>query len=204
MIAERVIDRMDQLGIKLTAAAEKLGLSHGFFYDLKNGRKKTVSAETIPALAELLQCDVQYLLGMQDEPNLQVADGEVDTIISGAINSDTWFFPGNDPWAGRRIAVRPDPRYPVKDQRVFIASLGCETLSLMEGALIWANIAMTDPNYGGYFVIEERRNDLVRRFLGRAKDGEPNRFLCSRGYEIAADDPSLNIVGKTTRTISIL
>lgn len=53
-------------GLSVSALCESAGVSPGILSDLKNGRKKTVSSETLAKLARALGVSTDCLLGVRD------------------------------------------------------------------------------------------------------------------------------------------
>jgi imidazoleglycerol-phosphate dehydratase len=70
VVKDRISSRLKALGISKFAAAVNAGLERGFINDLFIGRKSMPRGKTLQALAQALECDVGYLLGMQEEPSL--------------------------------------------------------------------------------------------------------------------------------------
>ena len=63
---ERIRNRREELGIKRSTLAKKLGVAKTTVIRWENGEIQTVKASLISSLAEILLVPVGYLLGMQD------------------------------------------------------------------------------------------------------------------------------------------
>ena len=61
-LADRVRQRMDTLGINMTAATKRGGLERTFVADLLSGKKQTINAANAAKLAKALECSVDWLL----------------------------------------------------------------------------------------------------------------------------------------------
>lgn len=64
---ERIKSACEQKGISVSAMCLNLGMSKSVMSDLKSGRKKTLSADTLDRIARYLQTSVDYLLGNEAE-----------------------------------------------------------------------------------------------------------------------------------------
>lgn len=203
IIADRIYDRMKELGLKASPLARRLGVSPGYFSDLIHGKKKSFSAMLLPKLAAELSCDSDYLLGLQDKPR---RDGEAaGMVLSGAVNRRAWFRPADDAWAGRPIPARPDVRYPADQQHACIhlgetARFGERTIP--DGAVL---VCVADGNYRpGDVVVAEERDDgkdgLMRRFV--AEVGPTGATIRCEFGEMRIDDA--DVLGRITRVVQVL
>jgi transcriptional regulator with XRE-family HTH domain len=64
---ERIKTACGRKGISVSAMCLNLGMSKSVMSDLKSGRKKTLSADTLDRIARYLQTSVDYLLGNEAE-----------------------------------------------------------------------------------------------------------------------------------------
>lgn len=64
---ERIKSACEHKGISVSAMCLNLGMSKSVMSDLKSGRKKTLSADTLDRIARYLQTSVDYLLGGEAE-----------------------------------------------------------------------------------------------------------------------------------------
>lgn len=67
-LAGRIRERLSSLGISEREASRRAGFGVGYVGDLLSGRSKAPEANRLIALAKTLECDLDYLLGMQDSP----------------------------------------------------------------------------------------------------------------------------------------
>lgn len=67
-LKDRVQGRLDALGIGAVAAATGAGLERTYIRDIVTGKKKTVSVDKLPKLAEALATTVEYLTFASDVP----------------------------------------------------------------------------------------------------------------------------------------
>ena len=76
-LRERVLSRLEALGIGPVAAATRAGLKHTYIRDIvKEGGKQTVNVRFLPALAEALQTTPAFLNGETDDPALPTGSPE--------------------------------------------------------------------------------------------------------------------------------
>ena len=67
-LKRRLQERTKAVDVSLRKASIQAGLAPGYAVDLVNGRNKRPSIEAVKALADALDCDVEYLLGSQELP----------------------------------------------------------------------------------------------------------------------------------------
>lgn len=68
VLQQRVQQRLDDLHLKARTASVEANLGPDAVRTILSGRSRSPRAENLAALARVLQCDVGYLLGTQDEP----------------------------------------------------------------------------------------------------------------------------------------
>lgn len=78
---ERIKTACENKGLTVSAMCLELGMSKSVMSDLKSGRKKTLSADTLGRIAQFLQVRADYLLGGQEE-QADILD-EVDVAFYG-------------------------------------------------------------------------------------------------------------------------
>lgn len=85
ILYERIKSACESKGISVSGMCLQLGMSKSVLSDLKAGRKKTLSAETLSRIAAFLQVSADYLLGKQDAPHAPGADllDQVDIAFYG-------------------------------------------------------------------------------------------------------------------------
>lgn len=84
-IYQRIEELCRKNGINVTVLCQRCAIPRASLSDFKNGRKKSLSAETLSKIAEYFSVSVDYLYGgeapVPDEASLKVAlfggDGEV-------------------------------------------------------------------------------------------------------------------------------
>ena len=74
---ERLSSLCEEKGIKGGRMCTELGFSKSLMTDLKNGRKKTINAETAQKIASYFNVSVGYLLGEEDEKKEQFNESEL-------------------------------------------------------------------------------------------------------------------------------
>jgi hypothetical protein len=73
-LAERISERLVALDKNPSSAALEAGLGRSAVRDILAGKARKPQAETIAALARVLQCSVAYLLGETDDPTSHTSD----------------------------------------------------------------------------------------------------------------------------------
>ena len=67
-LKERVARRLDELELGAITAATSVGLERTYIRDIVTGKKKSVSTEKLPVLAQALRTTVEYLTFRTDNP----------------------------------------------------------------------------------------------------------------------------------------
>lgn len=76
-LLDRIEERLRDLDLAATTAAEKAGLDRTWIIDLRRGRKRGGSNEAILRLAEVLQCNPLWLAkGVGDKTGVDVGSDE--------------------------------------------------------------------------------------------------------------------------------
>lgn len=70
----RIQEACSRKGISVSAMCLQLGMSKSVLSDLKAGRKKTLSADTLGRIADFLEVSVDSLLGKQEGDILETVD----------------------------------------------------------------------------------------------------------------------------------
>lgn len=79
---ERIRAACGRKNLSVSAMCLELGMSKSVMSDLKSGRKKTLSSDTLSRIAQHLGVTTDYLLGNQPEPQPDILD-EVDVAFYG-------------------------------------------------------------------------------------------------------------------------
>ncbi len=119
----RVIERLETLGLNPIEAARKAGFERTYFHDLINGKKQTIREKNLPAAALALQCDADYLTGIQDMPR-KAAGGDGNwtasgIAMSGISEAGAWREKDAVVASIGPIPVDPDYRYPKDEQEAY-------------------------------------------------------------------------------------
>lgn len=176
LINQRIRDRLDQLGESSFDVSIAIGKNRNFLNDLMSGKKKSFSADMLPDLARALRCDANYLLGMSDEPSRE--DNTATIPVAGSIEPGVWRKADRDPSVGKRVPMRPDPRFPAEDQQLWLVrSDTLDSIDLSDGGAVltvrmrnlreWFNLLVDDD----LVVAErEREGDVLRTVLRARRD----------------------------------
>lgn len=63
VVADRILSRLDEVGLTASRASEEAGLSKTAVRDIVTGKSKSPTIGTLTALCGPLECDVSYLTG---------------------------------------------------------------------------------------------------------------------------------------------
>lgn len=120
---QRVKERIEALKTNPFEVARIAGMERSFINDLLIGKKKRIRDDAVPVIAKALDCDPEYLFGVQSTPR---ADGKA--IVShedglpflGACELGVFRDP-SIPLPMARMPAQPDPRYDARAQVTFSA-----------------------------------------------------------------------------------
>lgn len=136
-LRQRVQSRLSALGINPFEADRRAGLARGYVNDLLIGKKASMRPGPLGKLAQALDCDPDFLTGLQHMPRLGQAANGVGVPIEGIIEPGVWREPGAE-LPTRLAPLGPDPRHPSDRQHWFIvrgdklANLGILDASFVE------------------------------------------------------------------------
>jgi transcriptional regulator with XRE-family HTH domain len=178
-LRNRIRERLDALGMNAFAAAKAAGLERTFLSELLSGKKSSIRQGRIPAIADVLDCDAEYLTGVQDEPRkkgLSVTRGAENVPVAGVCKPGVW-----RPIAAHypSVPVAADPRFPTAQQAVYICrGDAAAALGISDGDMI---LTVSDAQWseGDIVVVRRLRSrgteqelSVVRAFTGVPGDAE--------------------------------
>lgn len=122
LIKRRVGERLSSLGYNPFEAARIAGLERSFINDLLVGKKQSIRGSKLPALAAALDCDQEYLLGIQPTPRAETDRKTVSEglRISGLCEAFAWRDFDFRPTSLPDLTILPDERYPAEGQVAFL------------------------------------------------------------------------------------
>jgi len=170
-LRERLQSRLEALGINPFEAARRAGVERSYINDLLIGKKSSMRPRQLGLVAEALECDPDFLTGLQSVPRAgQVPFEGVGMPLSGIVEPNVWR--GEDAEeVGKTIPLQSDPRFPVDRQKWFLVR-GDAALSMgiSDGSVVITveGFAVRD---GEPVVIRRRRGDAVETSV-RVKVGE--------------------------------
>ena len=116
-LASRVKERLTALGITPAVASRRAGFRRDFLHDLLAGRKQKIGKAAYPALAQVLECNENYLRLLTKEPGTflgalagQASDVGVSLPLLATAEHDV-LRPRERPTVAQRVPVGPDPRF---------------------------------------------------------------------------------------------
>lgn len=206
VIAGRIRERITALGSNATTIARAMGASEGFLTDVLSGRKRAFNAEHLAALSAALDCDPEFIIGIQAAPR-RAAGAERQ--IAGTIEPDVWRPPARDPWAGLVTFAAYDPRYRPEEQRLWRAQGDHSGAGWPSGALVTTvSIVRARPAplglHSGDIVVTERQSAaLLCREARRVAMGTGIvlESLLPGVESTSHNAPGLTIVGLVVRLV---
>lgn len=137
IIKSRVRERLSALGINPFEAERRGNLKRGYINDLLIGKKNTIRAKALPAVAAALECDVGYLEGRQGIPSQGEAPAS-GMILSGIAEAGAWRDPSVSVVSDTPVPILPDPRFDAALIEIYLvrgdhaAGLGISDGSIVE------------------------------------------------------------------------
>ena len=106
MVRKRITERIDAIrrsGRKMSATKASLmaGYSRGTVGDIVRGMNKNPSMDVLDKLAAVLECDVEYLIGKQDNPRRgnNVGSLEATMVVAGTVEAGVFReMSSPEPW----------------------------------------------------------------------------------------------------------
>lgn len=163
VMKQRIRERLRETGQTAKAVSLAIGAHQNFLSALLTDKKKSFAADLLPALAQELDCDATYLLGISDVPNSRGPTTMV--AVAGSIEPGVWRNAARDPSFSKRVPMQPDPRYRAEDQQLWLVRGNTlEDIDLSDGGAVltarvkdlreWFNLLVDDD-----LVIAERERD---------------------------------------------
>lgn len=134
ILKARIRERMEALDMNPSSVALEAGLSRSAVRDILSGKAKNPGMMTVHAIARVLKCSDNYLMGFSDEKHYaEATDILIDVLARRGDSSGTleagvfrqyigWgdTFPGNDPFESDPPHVRRRERRPMNSPRRYI------------------------------------------------------------------------------------
>jgi hypothetical protein len=213
----RVRERIETLGLNPIEAARIAGFERTYFHDLLNGKKHTIREKNLPAAAQALQCDADYLTGVQDEPRRAgAAHGKRPTGIAmtGIVEAGAWREKDGPIVSMGPVPVDPDFRYATAEQQAYrVRGDQAAGVGIDDGMIL---IAVTEEGLAlagrklrtGDAVIVQRSNGSLVETTVRVFEDTPEGVRLSakpRQGEIATLEmgDGVEIVGLIVRAIRV-
>lgn len=193
LMKARIEERLSTLHMNAFEAEEKAGLSRGYIYELLIGKKASIRASKIPAIATALECTPEYLTGQSPTPNANTngepplwAQGDVP--VAGIIEEGALRKPEQI-----KLSVQSDRRYRVETQKAFLVrGDNWKSEGIFDGSILLA----TDmpARIGDLVVVMRSREGAEEREITLRKIESSHEALLAR----ADGAPKEQIVGVVT------
>lgn len=210
IMRDRIAELMKERQIAGSRLSSEAGADRSFISDFIIGKKKTIRADTLARIARILNADVAYFFGEQDEPKVkQRASG---LTLHGFVEAGMWQEADlvHQDW-GEPSLLMPDPRFPVDRQFV----LGVRGDSMDEVAPPGSQVLAVDwpyagrPLANGQIVVARRERDQLCEFtLKEVQQTGDQITLCPRSsnpkHRPFVMDDSTTITGLVLRKAEAL
>ena len=183
--SERIRRRLGELGKNPSGAALEAGLTKDAIRNILRGRSVNVRTDTMMALAAVLDCSVEYLMGAVETPGLAHPGGVLPRRESKLGNLPVKHEVGAGYWrnndaelAGESGPVSPNPRYPDAPQWLErVMGLGAAD-KFGPGDLVHAvEPDGYTPVLGDYVVVVQETGGLMERSIRHVVAGR-GHTLC--------------------------
>lgn len=172
----RIQSRLEALDMTSANAALMAGLQKNFIYDFLAGKKDAVASSALVPIARQLECDVEYLLGTQDEPHRITA---TPLPFIGKIEAGAWRVRSMTKQDNTHIPLFADDRYSTYEQGLMtVVDRSAEPFAV-EGAAVhvlkWDGKSLADllaKQQNKLVVVTEIRGGLCHTTLREARFGE--------------------------------
>lgn len=137
-LRERIRARLEALGINPFEAARRAEVERSYVNDLLIGKKSSMRQAQLAKVAQALECDPDYLIGLQSMPRMGDAPNGIGVELEGVIEPGVWREP--EAAVSRfTIPFPPDPRYPPHRQHWFLVrGDSLAKIGLLDGSIIEA------------------------------------------------------------------
>jgi hypothetical protein len=170
---------MDALGLKPSNLDQLAELSVGFTRDLLKNRKAQPREKNLARIAEVLDCDVDYLLLKQRAPRIG-AMPEDGLPLKGSVEVGAWRDPNQEESDRSYVPFDPDPRFDeayqvafdVRDNHAIGYGIGADSTIIAVTADGLLNMATT-PARGNMMVISRERGGLKEYSIAKLGDTDP-------------------------------
>lgn len=113
-LGARIEQRIQELGTNSRQVEKASGLSIGFIRDLIEGRKKDATLGNLEKVANVLDCDIEFLAGIQKTPRRK-GGNHFPLQFLGTCEA-AWRDKVGGPQPSAPPTLGPDPRYPLENQ----------------------------------------------------------------------------------------
>lgn len=188
----RIRERLDALAMNPFEAATKAGQNRHFLSDLLIGKKNSLRQSSFPDLAEVLDCDVEYLIGSQASPR-RVMAGE-PTGIAGVAELDVWRPQSHTPVGN--LTIGTDPRYPPENQAVYrVRGAHANWLGMADGDYL---VTLLDKSVrDGDVILFRRRREGKEEEVTARKVEDGHAKTLNGGHDLSEGE----VVGRVIFTV---
>jgi transcriptional regulator with XRE-family HTH domain len=181
LLRERVRERLTTLEMNPFEAARIANFERSFVNDLLIGKKTTVRQSKLPALAKALDCDPEYLIGLQGTPRAGEGAGVGSLRLAGIVEAGAWRTAAGTLPPRTSLPLAPDPRYPAPRQVAFLVRGDhAAGLGITDGSVVTVLLGPMAYRDGDIVVARRVRNEQeeelsIRVLAGGTLIGRPLR-----------------------------
>ncbi len=168
LVSRRIRIRMEAMGLNVHRAEEMAELSNGFVRQLLSGRKTQPRPSHLAKLANVLDCDLEYLMLYQRAPR-KGGIPEDGLPVYGVIEEGTWREIKETAKSYPTSPYEADPRFPLEHQCVFIVKgQGSGAFGIVEDEVVISLLASGIEEVGRQLkpldivVLNRRRSDTLQ------------------------------------------
>lgn len=191
-LVQRVKRRLDDLGYKPGRVDAMVGAAPGFVGDLikAEGKKKSFSVARLIPLANALECDPDYLLGLQNE--VRRPAGDARTVIDGTVEVGAWRSPENDFWRGHTERIAATISALAVDQVAFKFAGSSPDPRVRNLSTLICRRSISGATPGGIIIASQENGGLIERSLWRVSANDGGLIECISDPERTIDraDPA--------------
>lgn len=152
-LIDRIDERLKILGVSGEEAARRAGMHRDTVRDVRRGRRKSLSAPNLAALAEALGTTANWLLGIEDAREETPEQVQEFGLQYGGVVEAGAFRPQNmmDQDAERiLIPIAPDPRFPARHQHCFrVVGNSMDKAKIFEGMyVVGVDVYVWEQHFG--------------------------------------------------------
>ncbi len=153
LMRSRIRERLNALGITVFEAERRAGFKRGYVNDLLIGKKDSLREKQVRPLAKALECEADYLQGLQASPTPTQQAGSA---ISGVIEADAWRPAGAHSGLDQPYPIPLDGRHDAQKLRHYLVRGDhAAGFGVSDGSIVTV-LTIKEPSRDGDLVLARR------------------------------------------------